>query len=238
MNGLLNILLDLEELRFLGIKLINIGDFSQFVVRFAFHCLVSLVLIRGIYYPIARRKDYLFSYLLFGAIVFILCHLLLAAGDKLKLGLALGLFAIFGIIRYRTSTIPIKEMTYLFLVTGLAVINALATKKVSYAELLFANLIIIGLTFAVERVLWSKREVNKTVLYERIELIKPERHAELLQDLRERTGLDIHQVRVGRINFLRDTAELRIYYHENTRGIRSLAEEDVADNDRDGELLG
>ncbi|PLX10539.1 MAG: DUF4956 domain-containing protein, partial [Marinilabiliales bacterium] len=185
--------------------------------------LVSLILVRYLYYPTARRKDYLFTYLLISATVFLLCFLL--ENVKLQLGFALGMFAIFGIIRYRTNPIPIKEMTYLFMVIGLAVINALSNKKVSYSELLFTNLIILFVVFGLERLWLLKHESSKIIIYEKIELIKPEKYKELMADLEERTGLNIRRIEVGRVNFLEDTAKLKIYYFEN-ENINAADQED------------
>ena len=134
---------------------------------------------------------------------------------KLELGFALGLFAIFGIIRYRTDPIPIKEMTYLFIVIGVSVINALANKKISHSELLFTNFIIIAVTYALEKIWLLKHETRKTITYEKIELIVPDRKQELLDDLKLRTGLNITRVEVRRLDFLRDTAQLRIFFFED-----------------------
>ncbi|MGD1848342.1 MAG: DUF4956 domain-containing protein [Salibacteraceae bacterium] len=212
MDHLCSLLLDLEAVRFFGIKLINYQDFGQLVARFIFNFGVTLVLVRFIYYPVSRRKDYLFSYLLFGSAIFLLCHILLSAGDKLNFEFALGLFAIFSIIRYRTNPIPIKEMTYLFVLTGIAVINSLAVKKISYAEMAFANLSLLGLMFLLERIYWVRREVRKNILYEKIELILPEKREELLADLKLRTGLDIHRIEIGNIDFLRDTVKISVFY--------------------------
>ncbi len=195
-----------------GIELIEKADFFELIVRFAFNFLVVFVGVRWLYYPIAKRKDYLFTYILISTVVFLLCFLL--ENVKLQLGFALGLFAIFGIIRYRTDAIPIKEMTYLFLVIGISVINALANKKVSYAELVFTNLVLLFVAFLLEHVFLLKHESTKTVLYEKIDLIKKNRREELLRDLEERTGLKINRIEIGRINFLRDTVRIKVYYYE------------------------
>ncbi|MBE0673165.1 MAG: DUF4956 domain-containing protein, partial [Bacteroidales bacterium] len=154
---------------------------------------------------------YLFTYMMFSTVIFLLCFLLESV--KLELGFALGLFAIFGIIRYRTTTIPIKEMTYLFVIIGVSVINALANKKISYSELLFTNLAIVAIVWGFERIWLLRHESTKMILYEKIDLIKPEKYSLLLQDLNERTGLDINRIEVGKLNFMRDTAEIKIYYY-------------------------
>jgi len=205
-----------------GVNLINLSDFLELLVRFCFNLAVVTVLVRYIYYPIARRKDYLFTYILISSVIFALCFLL--ENVKLQLGFALGLFAIFGIIRYRTSQIPIKEMTYLFLIIGVSVINALANKKISYTELVFANLVLIFVTLLLEKALLLKHELRKTIIYEKIDLIKPEKREELLKDLQERTGLKINRIEIGRIDFLRDIARIRIYYFESENQITGFDE--------------
>lgn len=202
-----------EALRFLGLKFMNWNDFSTMLFRFGFNLLSAVIIIRGLYYTKAKRKDYLFTYLLINIVIFILCFTL--SSVKLQLGFALGLFAIFGIIRYRTDAMPIKEMTYLFVIIGIAVINALTTKKVSYAELLFANGVIITVIYILEYLWLLRHESSKEIIYERIDLIKPDKKAELVSDLENRTGLKISRVEVGRIDFMRDVARLIIYYYEN-----------------------
>ena len=174
---------------------------------------IILIIVRYIYYPVTKNKDYLFTYLLISLTVFLLCVLLDSV--KLQLGFALGLFAIFGIIRYRTDPIPIKEMTYLFLVIGISVVNALANKKISHAELVFANLLLVFVTFGMERIWLLRHESRRNIIYEKIELIKPENKEELLADLKERTGLNIVRYEIRRIDFLKDIANIRIFYYED-----------------------
>ena len=207
-----------------GIRLIDSSDFWELLVRFFFNLIITAIIVRSIYYPVTRRKDYLFTYLLFSVIVFFLCQLL--SNVKLGLGFALGLFAIFGIIRYRTDPIPIKEMTYLFVVIGVSAINGLANKKISYAELVFTNFTIVAITYGLEKIWLLKHESRKTVILEKINLIKPENHDKLLQDLRERTGLNIHRTEIGRIDFLRDTARVRVFYYDDPNKSYSSIEEE------------
>ncbi len=208
---LLLILLD-STLEFLGAPLFDAKDFWKLIVKTVFNLTIITIIVRYIYYPITKNKDYLFTYFLISLTVFLLCILL--DNVKLQLGFALGLFAIFGIIRYRTDPIPIKEMTYLFLVIGISVVNALSNKKITHAELLFANSIIIFVAYGLERLWLLKHETRKNITYEKIELIVPEKREELLEDLRKRTGIDIIRVEVRRIDFLRDTANIRIFYYE------------------------
>jgi hypothetical protein len=209
---LLSILLS-GGMEFLGTPIFDAKDFFTLITKTIFNLVIITVIIRYIYYPVTKNKDYLFTYFLISLTVFLLCVLLDSV--KLQLGFALGLFAIFGIIRYRTDPIPIKEMTYLFLVIGISVVNALANKKISHAELVFANLMIVFVAFGMERLWLLKPELRKNVIYEKIELIVPERRAELIADLQVRTGINVIRVEVRRIDFLKDTANLRIFYYEN-----------------------
>ena len=204
-----------------NMNIINMSDFIELIIKFGFNTLIVLILVRFLYYSVSKRKDYLFTYLMISVTVFLLCFLL--ENVKLQLGFALGLFAIFGILRYRTNPIPIKEMTYLFMVIGISVINALANKKISYAELVFTNIGIVSIVWLFEKVFFIKHLSVKNVVYEKIELIKPENYLELKKDLEERTGLIIQKIEVGRINYLRDSARLKIYYFEKDNSI-NLAE--------------
>jgi hypothetical protein len=212
-GGSFGTLLNAGNAEFMGIEWVDKGDLLKLSVRFLFNFIVTMTIVRYIYYPIAKRKDYLFTYLLISTTVFFLCFLL--ENVKLELGFALGLFAIFGIIRYRTDPMPIKEMTYLFIIIGVSVINALANKKISHSELLLTNGFILFLSFALERMFLLKHESRKTITYEKIELIKPENSSDLLADLEDRTGLKINRIEIGRIDFLRDTAQVRIFYFES-----------------------
>ena len=204
----------LSEIEIFGADLIDFDDFIELFIKAAFNFLIIGFIVRYLYYPATKNKDYLFTYLLISVTVFCLCFLL--ENVKLELGFALGLFAIFGIIRYRTDPIPIKEMTYLFIVIGVSVINALANKKISHAELLFTNLLVVTVTYGLEKIWLLKHESRKTVTYEKIELITPDKHDELIADLKERTGLNVTRVEIRRIDFLRDTAQLRVFYFEET----------------------
>ncbi len=188
-------------------------DFYTLILRVSINLLFLIIVIRYLYYPIAKRKDYLFTYFLIGFITFFLCFGL----KKLDIdtGMGLGLFAIFGIIRYRTSTVEIKEMTYLFIVIGLSVINSLASNKISIAELALINVSICILTYLIEYVFLLRNETQKTVLFERIDLIKSFNNSELKSNLEERTGLKINRVEVGKINYLNDTADVKIYYFDD-----------------------
>src|SRR4030042_1790123 len=149
-------LLSPGDIKWGDIEIINLSSFFDLTLRFALNFLVIMLLVRWLYYSSTRRKDYLFTYILISCVVFLLCYLLESV--KLQIGFALGLFAIFGIIRYRTNAIPIKEMTYLFLVIGVSVINALTSTDTSLIDLLFSNIVIIVITFGLEKLWLLKHE--------------------------------------------------------------------------------
>ena len=186
-------------------------DFYLLLLRLTINMVFITILIRFLYYEKTKRKDYLFTYYLIGTITFFLCFGL----KKLDIdtGMGLGLFAIFGIIRYRTDAIEIKEMTYLFLIIGLSVVNALASNKLSIAEMGLINVFMVILTYILEFVWLMKHETRKTITYERIDLIKPESAEEMKKDLEKRTGLNLNRIEIGKIDFLNDTAQVRVYYY-------------------------
>ena len=182
------------------------------IIKGVFNTLVVLYLVRILYYKATPRKDFLFTYILISLVVYFMIMLL--ENIDVKLGFALGLFAIFSMLRYRTMQIPIREMTYLFLVIGVSLINALANRRVSYAELVLTNITIMVITYLLERKFLLKHETKREITYERVELIKPEKRAELIRDLEERTGLKIRRVEIGRVDFLRDSVRLYIHFFD------------------------
>lgn len=190
----------------------NYTNLFELIIRFSLNLAFILVIVRYLYYTTSRRKDYLFTYILISSVIFLLCYLLVKV--QLEMAFALGLFAIFGIIRYRTRQIPIREMTYLFLVIGVSVINALTTNHSDFLELGFANLVLILITYLLEKRLFLKHESRKAIEYEKIGLIKPANRELLLKDLEDRTGLKINRIEIGKIDFLRDAAHIDIYYYE------------------------
>lgn len=194
-----------------AVRIIDIPEFLEFVSRFILNVAVIMILVRWLYYTSSKRKDYLFTYILISTVVFLLCYLLESV--TLQIGFALGLFAIFGIIRYRTDQIPIKEMTYLFLVIGISVINALANSKTSLVEVLFTNIIIIAITYSLEKLWLLKHESSRVIIYEKINLLKQGNYDEIIKDLQERTGIKkINRVETGKIDFSKDTCILTIYF--------------------------
>ena len=204
-----NLIYPLSKSETLGFSLFS-DDAYVLLVRLAVNMIVLTILIRYFYYEKTKRKDYLFTYYLIGTITFFLCFGLMQM--DIDTGMGLGLFAIFGIIRYRTDAIEIKEMTYLFMIIGISVVNALASNELSISEVGVINLSVILLTFILENLWLMKHETRKTVNYERIDLIIPDKYEEMKADLEKRTGLTINRVEIGKIDFLNDTAQVRIYY--------------------------
>lgn len=205
---------EIEAIELFGSKLIVFTDLGELLFRFGINLLVAFVIIRLIFSSLKNiDRKFIFTNFIINIAVFLMCILL--SNIKLKIGFAFGLFAVFSILRYRTEPIPIKEMTYLFIVIVIGVINALSSKKVSYAELIFVNLSIVASIYFLETKWFNKQFLNKTIRYEKIDLIKPENYELLINDLIERTGLNIQNVDIERINFLNDTARLKIYYQEN-----------------------
>lgn len=193
----------------LGVPLFDGPSLWSMLIRFAVNLLVCWVITHFLYYRKSHRRDYYFTYILFStAIFFILCNL---QNMKIEVGIALGLFGIFSMIRYRTEQLPIREMTYLFVLIGISIING-AGLTTSYAAFAATNLLFLLLIWLLESLGFSHREANKIITYEKIDLIRPDRRADLLADLKARTGLNITKVQVGSINFLKDTAFLKVTY--------------------------
>ena len=209
----------MDDLEFLDSHLVTSLDVWQLLFRFTFNSVVMWIIIHWFYYRKSRRRDYYFTFALISVSIFFLIFLL--GSVKMKIGFALGLFAIFGIIRYRTEQMPVREMTYLFVLIAISVINALST-TISLAELFLTNGIFIFCIWFSEHNKWLRHFSNKLVQYDKIELIKPDKYDELLADLKERTGLNIISVEVGSIDFLRDTALLKIYYEDNNNSINTV----------------
>lgn len=209
MNTVSNISEVASKDNFMNIPFFDAASFWQLILRFGFNMLICWLIIQLFYYKRGGRRDFYFTFLLFSVTIFLLIFLL--DNVKLQLGFALGLFAIFGMIRYRTETVPIREMTYLFMIIGISVINGLAM-TVSYMELVVTNLLFVLVTWLLECNKILKRTSSKVILYEKINLIVPEKEQELMEDLKARTGLDIIKIEVGNIDFLKDVAYLKVTY--------------------------
>ena len=196
-----------------GIDFFVLEDFSKLLFKFGINFIFLIIIVRLIYYRVKDDKDYVFTYIMFNILTFFICFLLRKV--PMEMGFALGLFAVFGILRYRTEAIPIRQMTYLFIVIGISMINALSNKSISIFEVLFTNGLITLITYMIDRLWFQTIEEKKSIVYEKIELIKPENKQELIKDLKDRTGLPIHEVKVDKIDFLRDTAAVTIYYNRD-----------------------
>ena len=190
-------------------------------LMFLFNLLVTWIIVYCIYYRFTRRRDYYVTYMLFSSGMFVLLWLMQIL--DIQTGFVLGLFAIFGMIRYRTETVPVREMNYMFLIIAVSVINSLSLKAdgLSWYLLLFANVVIILLAWAFEAWQVRKRTSTKIILYEKIENIKPENRAALIADLEERTGLKVLDVEIGHIDFLRDVAYINVTYPLESGKVRN-----------------
>ncbi|MBD5230776.1 MAG: DUF4956 domain-containing protein [Bacteroidales bacterium] len=204
----------MEDFDLADAPLINPGDMIELLVRFAFNSLFILIIIACLYYPKSRKREYFFTFAVISVSIFFLIYLL--GSVKIKVGFALGLFAIFGIIRYRTESMTVREMTYLFVIISVSVINALAV-SLSYGELALTNCIFLAVIYLGEKLPFANSVAEKYVLYDRIDLITPQNREALLQDLEERLGFPVIDVNVGAVDFLRDSAMLKVYYKEQSR---------------------
>jgi hypothetical protein len=195
----------------LSLELLNL------IIRFGFNLSVAFIIIKLIYQRDHNNNDFVFTYFMFNSLIFFFASIL--GSITINMGFAFGLFAVFAILRYRTDPIPIKEMTYLFIVITIGVINALSGDEVSFAALLFTNTALVGLTYFLEKH-WQKNLLASiTIDYDKIENVKPENHEALLADLKERTGLNIQDFKFFKMDFLRDTARIMIYYKEQINKI-------------------
>ncbi|MBE6187449.1 MAG: DUF4956 domain-containing protein [Alistipes sp.] len=198
-----------SQISFLGVPLCDTQSLLHLLMRFAFNLLISWLIVRICYYRKSQRKDYVLTYMLFSSAMFLLIFLM--ENVNLQIGLTLGLFAIFGVIRYRTETVPVREMTYLFVIIATSVINGLAL-NISYVELIVANALIFLLIWAMESRVLLRHTSAKLVIYEKIQLITPERREEMIADLEQRLGHKVNKVEVGHVDFLRDVAFVKVYY--------------------------
>ena len=200
---------DASSMDFLGVPLFDAQSLWTMLLRFVFNLIVCWVIIHCFYYKKANRKDYYFTFIMFAVVIFLIISLI--ENMKMNIAYALGLFAIFGMIRYRTETIKIREMTYLFVVMGLSIVNGMALST-SYAELVMVNLLTVLVVWLLDGTKILRHTATKIILYDRIENTKHGKEADLNADLIERTGLEISKVEVGHIDYLRDVAFVKVYY--------------------------
>lgn len=205
---------DAEEqaVDFLNIQLFDGPALGKMLILFGINLLVCWIITHFFYYRKSHKREYYFTYMLFSTAIFFILYQL--QNMSVEVGVALGLFGIFSMIRYRTEQLPIREMTYLFVLIAISIING-AGMASSYVSFIATNIIFILLVWVLEAAGMSNRKAQKIITYEKIALIKPDRREELLADLRERTGLEIVKVQVGSIDFLKDTAFLKVTYLPN-----------------------
>ena len=195
------------------------ADIAQLCMSFFMNLVVVWIIVHFFYYPKGHRRDYYFTFLMLAVSIFMLIYLM--DGSKLEIGAALGLFAVFGIIRYRTESVPIREMTYLFFLVALSVLNG-KIDEMNFLGRLIINALFIIVVWVSENFLSAYREGCKFVKYDNIDLIKPERYDELVADLEKRLGLEILRVDVGAVDFLTDMTMLRVFYKDPSHKIKSV----------------
>lgn len=186
------------------------NSLTPFLLGLGFNLAVTALIVWCIYYPTYRDKEYVLTFFALNTSIFLITFLL--SDTNLSMGFGFSLFAIFSILRYRTDPLPVREMTYLFVLMALPVVDAILITQGNWGGAILAGAVVLGVFYAIERVWSTQHELRKSVTYEKIELIKAENYPLLLADLRQRTGLDITRCEVGRIDFLRDVAEIKIHY--------------------------
>lgn len=187
----------------------HLGLNAPFFVSLIANLLFVFILIRFVYYPIYLKKDFFFTFFLFNTLVFIITYLFNSV--ELSTGAAFGIFAIFSLLRYRTEDIAAKDMTYLFIVIALGLVNAILQSN-SF-DILIVDSIVVGMAFALDGNLFIKNELIQTIQYDNMEMIKPINEEALMSDLKNRTGLNIHKVRVGKIDFVKNSASIKVFYY-------------------------
>jgi len=193
----------------------------ELLSSFLLNAIVVFIIVHFLYYPKGRRRDYYFTFIMLSISIFMLIYLLLGDSSDMGIGAALGLFAIFGIIRYRTESVPIREMTYLFFLVALSVLNA-KSGDLNFLGRVAVNAIMILTAWGAERLLSGHKEGCKYVKYDNIDLIKPERYEDLKQDLENRLGIKVTRVEVGAVDFLTDMTMLRVFYEDPNKQIKSV----------------
>jgi hypothetical protein len=218
--------IDVAEQAAQHVSIFGLGNLGEFFLRYGLNLVVTFILVRLVYYTRHKNKDFVFTFFLFNTINFIICFLL--SSIKLKIGFAFGLFAIFSILRYRTVTVPIREMGYFFISVTIGIINALAQFDDGVWLLVTSNGIILIMVYILDRQLSLEHENYKEINYERIDLIKPETREAMLDDLRFRTGLPIHRIELIKVDFLRDVARIHAFYFskENESSTRGMGGDD------------
>ena len=182
-----------------------------FIAGFVLNFLAAFIIVRFVYYPRGRCNNYVFTFLAFNTVIYFIMGMFTSV--EISIGAGFGLFALFSILRYRTETVPIREMTYLFVMAALPILNSIFWQSAQYEKLLIVDILVIAVIWFLDREWGFNREqFQMNVVYEKIDLIKKERRQEMLADLCDRTGLAVTDAEVQSINFLRDVAELKVTY--------------------------
>ena len=198
------------------------SDLTTFLLGFLVNFVVGLIIVRFIYYPRTKDKRFVFTYLTFSTVIYFVVSLM--ANITIGIGVGFGLFAIFRIVRYRTEPMPVREMTYLFVLMSLPVMNSSGMLQTAWPQLIIANAVIILVLWLLEKEWGFEYQLPRHVVYEKIELIQPSRQAEMVADLEARTGRKVERVEVGKIDFLKDTADLRVYFAKEDQNGWSVPE--------------
>ncbi len=218
----------IENIKFLDIPLVDARDFGVLVLRYIFNLFITIMVV-NLYYRFSKNKDFFFTFIAFNSLIFFMVYIM----NKVDIGVGFGfgLFALFSILRYRTEAIEIKEMSYLFVVITVGVINALTSERFSYAELIAINLLIVLLTYSLERVMVRQTLTSQNIVYEKIENITPNRKDILMEDLQKRTGLVIQSIKIKNIDFLRDVVTIALYYDKNDQPVPIQEIEEAINNE-------
>lgn len=214
----------------LDITWFNPDTMSTLLIKFAFNITMVFLIVKVIYSANNDKRDHIFTYFIFNILIFFLCHLMINV--ELGMGFAFGLFALFSIMRYRTQTISIKDMTYLFSVVCIAVMNAMNNEALSIFELVFINLCIVAAIFILERSFFKENIIARKVAYEKVSLVQPQHYEELKADLEMRMGLTIKKVEVYSVNYLNDSAVLYVHYNADEYANQLGTKVDLDEMDR------
>lgn len=204
----------MEDIYIFDIRLLDFPTLQETVFKFIINFSAAFILAKFLYYRLHKKREYFFTFLLFNVLIFFVCLLLNSV--KIKMGFAFGLFALFGLLRYRTGSLPLKEMTYLFAVIVIAVVNALMNERISISEILFFNIVIIGVTAITEYYLGEPDLAETRVKYNNMELLLRGNTEEVLLDLRKKTGLPVVRYTVEEYDTIKNVADIRVFFSEKT----------------------
>jgi predicted membrane channel-forming protein YqfA (hemolysin III family) len=192
------------------------AEFYELLLQFSLNLVVLVILARVLYFSWNRNLEYMFAQIVAGMIVFLICAML--RWVQLGLGLALGLFAIFAIIRFRTINVPVKEMAYMFMSVGISAVNALLQLSECLQWIIFANIILVGFTYILEKYFFGRKLSRRTITFNNTELLRPSKQSLLLQELKTMTELNIIRFEIGKVDYIKGHAQIRIYFTGDGNG--------------------